>query len=529
MPKRSTANSATIPPPVNGWNTRDPISGMDPLYAVETINFVAKAGGVELRDGSLVDSGGMFNTSSAADNVVTVAAAPIGTTGALFPFAICGTLESAFVTIGCPFNAGPSTGVILGPGAPGNNYCWADTIPVIYKKLLFYIGDFAGTGVAIKYWNGAALLESGITIPDLTIKLVTSYKQRLYFATRVRAGATYTANLYYGGVDSIAAPPAANIYPLESLLTLGGIISYIGTISTGGDALEELFVVISDMGEVLVFSGDYPGSPTWALINRSIIPPPCGPHAYTKYSGDLLVFTINGLVSLKDSIQNNTGIKYLSENISSAFEGMSALYRYGFGTSLGWPTYVYFCAAWWPKQELIILSYPTTSSRTSATEQLVLHVPTNSWWKWTGLQVYSMAVVGDDLILGTVNGKILKMTGYYDEDPLVPAAVLTRDVKLRPAYNYFGDRSASKQFVEARPILKQSEGLTLTMDADVDYQDTTATNTVTDLTNTAYKLYAPRVGLQGIGRCASIRIDGTVTTKRFRLEATEVIWNDGDI
>jgi hypothetical protein len=86
-----------------------------------------------------------------------------------------------------------------------------------------------------------------------------------------------------------------------------------------------------------------------------------------------------------------------------------------------------------------------------------------------------------------------------------------------------------KQFTECRPIVQQSEGLTLTLDVNVDYNDVVATSTVTDTTDTAYKLYLPRMGLNGIGKAASVRIDGTVTTKRMSLQALEVLWNEGDI
>lgn len=526
MPKRSTANSATIPPPVNGWNTRDPISGMDPLYAVDAENFIGKGGGVELRDGTLIVTSGMFDIFGAVGKVTGITPVPLYTSG-YSVFAICGFDNVSGFQSALGFNATGATGTVLGPGAHINNLDYITTVPVSFKGSCFYLGDsLGGGGWYMKSWDGIAALETAVLLPDAGIEFITTYRNRLYGITQ--PSGSYNVKIYYGNVDSVAAMPVANVYSIESLLKKGGKISYIGSLTRSGVSSEELFIVISALGEVLVFSGEYPASPTWALIGHYYTSPPCGTRCFINYGADLLIFTVNGLVSLLDIMQGQSSIRYLSDAISSEFAGFSDLVFTGFPTTES--SSVYFTGVWWQEENLIILSYPTSASISSPeTEQLVYHVPTNSWWKWTGLGVYSMATVEGRLLLGSDNGSILEMTGDYDEDPNNAGQILTRTIKLRPAYNYFGDRSASKQFVEARPILKQSEGLSITMDSDVDYQDTTATNTVTDTTDTAYKLYAPRIGLRGIGRCASIRIDGTVTTKRFRLEATEVIWNDGDI
>jgi len=49
--KKSTAQSLTIPPPVGGWNTRDPISAMGQEYAVEMENYFPNMASVDLVNG----------------------------------------------------------------------------------------------------------------------------------------------------------------------------------------------------------------------------------------------------------------------------------------------------------------------------------------------------------------------------------------------------------------------------------------------------------------------------------------------
>ena len=526
MPKRSTANSATIPPPVNGWNTRDPISGMDPLYAVEANNFVGKNGGVEVRQGSRYYSKGMTDLVAAAAPISSLSSLPTSNSQELL-LALCGSLPlPGQIVWSLPYNASTANVNATSIYAPGD-FTFSHIRPIVFKNTLVYGGyDSATMSTVIKTWSGGPA-EADTAVPDQNIYTLCSYKKRLYFATK-----NPSANvnlLYYGDVDSLGVIPAANVYSVESLISSGAKIVSIGTITRSGAYTEDLLYVATFSGEILIFSGEYPASPTWSIVGKFKIPPVCGPNCFIAYGSDVLIFTTRGLVSLSSVMTSGQEISYLSESIASEFSSFQALLSVPYGMVFSSPAPIYFCGVWWPQEGLIILSYPTSTDEVPTTEQLVYHTTTNSWWKWTGLSIYSLAVANGDLYFGSSSGRVFKMTGDFDEDPANEGAVLTRTIKLRPAYNYFGDRSASKQFVEARPILKQSEGLTLTMDADVDYQDTTATNTVTDLANTAYKLYAPRVGLQGIGRCASIRIDGTVTTKRFRLEATEVIWNDGDI
>lgn len=526
MPKRSTANSATIPPPVNGINTKDPISGMDQLFALEAVNFISKNGGVELREGSRYHSKDVtYNPSIVTDIVMAlgVISNNLGANrliafGSGFFLATSNIHNAVAYDATTPGSAAPiyTGGAVLEKAAP----CIAMTV---FQGKIWY--PASGVNLFIKYWDGASATETNVAVPINDVRLIFNYKNRLYYTRR--------KSIYWGGVNAIAGFVIGDTYDVASLLSYGGNIIYGGDMSRGQAQSDNYMILVSDTGEILLFQGEYPASPTWSIVGRFKIPQPCGARAFVKYGSDILVLTVQGVVSILDVIQGNQVINFLSDNIGDYFSDFSSIVNYNYGVTA--PIGAYFSGVWWPDRGWIVFTYVADlqdiiNGEPYPTMRMIVYDTKNSsWWRWDGINAYSLAVLNGELYIGTTDGRVFKMTGDFDEDPANEGAVLTRTIKLRPAYNYFGDRSASKQFVEARPILKQSEGLTLTMDADVDYQDTTATNTVTDLTNTAYKLYAPRVGLQGIGRCASIRIDGTVTTKRFRLEATEVIWNDGDI
>lgn len=511
MPKRSTANSATIPPPVNGWNTRDPISGMDPLYAIDTSNFIAKGGGVELRKGCQRHT--KYSGGGTATDIIPILASvqnPDGT-------AVLVCTDAGGLTFYDATTAGNM--IVFDAGSP---YSGTSAVtPFTFNGNLIFAGQDGTPEYFLMRLDTTSPPGGIITAitpsPVITFPIVCagSYKNILYLTD-----SEFPNLVKYGGFQN-QNWGTTRTFDFNFILKKGGKTIFIGTLARSEQISDQYFMLCTDEGEILIYSGLDPSSPTWTIIGHYFIPPPTGTHAFVPYGSDMLILTMRGVVSMSDIMQNGQEINFMSDNINDQFSEVMLITA---------ATSYYAMGCWWPEMGWIIFNIPIDDT-TGAPNciQFVYETSTRSWWKFEGLKAFYWCVHEGELYFASTHNKIFKITGYYDEDPANEGAILTRTIKLRPAYNYFGDRSASKQFVEARPILKQSEGLTLTMDADVDYQDTTATNTVTDLTNTAYKLYAPRVGLQGIGRCASIRIDGTVTTKRFRLEATEVIWNDGDI
>lgn len=503
MPKRSTASSTTLPPPIKGWNTRDPISGMDPIYALEAENFVSNGGAIDTREGTAVHATGMTATFVNFLQVLNSSS---------------GSQKLVATVTNTAYNV-TSSGVAVNLNTAGVDLFGSENMPVNFAGKIWWRNISTPNHVA--YWDGITATVQVTTGPSLRASLIAQYRSRLYFAERDVVSAGFR-NIYYGGVGQVLGFAGIPSFDVGLLFTNGGTIAYIGSFATGGAALEENFIVISSTGEILLFQGDNPGSANWILVNRVFIGQPASTRAFIPYSQDLFVLTAQGVVSVRKALQSPGEDPTISNVIKSEFKQLAMLLTPTSNLTAN-------CAIWWEARGLLVFNILLQTSPPYSTYQIVYDLKTDSWWKWTGVTMHSMAILGGELYFGTINGKVFKMTGESDEDPANPGAVLPRTLKLRPAYNYFGNRSESKQFVEARPFLRMSQGLSLTMAADVDYNNIAANTTVSDLTDTSYKLYTPRVGLQGIGRCASIRIDQTVTTKKMRLEAIEVLWNDGDV
>lgn len=522
MPKRSEAVSTTISPPTGGWNTRDPISGMDPQYAVEMENFFPDNGTVNLRNGYA------FTGTFAVDTAVFLQPFKAGSIDKLIAIAANKTFYDV---------SAAGAAVAVGSFANGFDPCFFCQ----YRSRIFATDATGLDDVQVWDGGGGGFVAAAFTGPGGDDKLLgpmCSYKSRLYFAER--SGATVgNLSVWYGGVDFVTG--ALTEFPLSSIFRTGGYIIFIGSVTRAKDFSEdELFCIINSEGEILLYQGDYPGSLSWGILGRYFIPKPLGDRAFFYVGNDLMIITRQGVFSMRTVMagdnfsgqQSGLFSSALTSIINSAFQSAVLSYFNGnaFTPSSAWMGIHY------PQGNYLLINIPTTTN--TITYQFVMNTTTGAWCKFSGMSAFNFAIYKDNLLFpradGTNGGKggvfIMQAdSGYYDNNGSAPTTPISRNIKLRPAYNYLGDTEKYKQFVEARPIIYQDQGLSLTMDADVDYANTTATNTVTDSTDTAYKLYKPRLGLNGIGKAISLRIDGTVTTKRMSLQAMEIIWKEADI
>lgn len=497
------AHAITIPPPINGWNTEDPISQMDPLYAVECENYFPGYGTVSLRNGYNLFASGLSGTS--ATDIVT----GLASYGSTFMVA-CSTTGAAIKAYS--INSSGTKADITGAATLGTS----DFISVNYNGYIFIkpldttidMYSWAGTG------NIAAAAYTGPGGDDKQIGAMTTYKNRLYVS------ATAAPNIWYSGVDSVTG--AMTQFLSQSLFAKGGQIIILGRISRSKNyQSDSLFVIISDQGEVLIYQGDYPASLSWSLVLHVFIPPPLSNTSHTTSGGDLIVATKIGAISILGVLNGSNAFAKdaaLSNKITGGWKTAAANSSVTGARCIG-------CE--YTNGNYIFFNIPITSSTFA---QLVMNTSTGAWCKFTGQNAYCWTVFNNKLYFGGKYGKVfLADDGYFDENPADAGAALTRTTTLRPAYNYFGDNQSVKQFVEAQPIVYESNGLSLTMDADVDYENRVSTSVNTDTTlGNDYLLYKPRCGLTGIGNAASIRFDGTCTTKRRSIQAIKVYYNQGE-
>lgn len=511
MPESPKTKSLTLPPPVRGWNTKDPISQMDPLYAVEMENYFPNNGTVDIRNGSRIFSStpGFFTHNMASAFDYTTAAGVRWIVG-----------QAAGVGSTRPYSVDSSGAVsdISGGGAVTMSGIYASAVN--FQGRIFMKSQDSGTDVVV--WTGtgnaAYAAFTGPSGDDKALRWVTAYKNRLYFAG-------VDLSVWYGSPNAVTG--ALTQFDFSSVMPHGGRILYIGPLSPDiNNQRQNNFCVISSEGDVAIYAGDYPGDANWQIIGQYYIGPPAGINSFIAFQNDVLVVTDSGLVSVL-AVANGSALEnaYLTDNIQSVYKDYIATARTVSGTDS-------ISGLYYPGGNMILVSITQTTTPSYSFVTLVFNTINKAWALWTTIAPFFWCNYDNKLMFtaGTTPRIMRGDFGDYDENPASPAAILTRTTTLRFAFNYLGETEVVKQPTQMVPILYESEGLSLTGNCDVDYSDDTATSTETNTTDTAYKLYKPQMGLKAYpGKAISVRFDGSVTTKRRSIQAVEVFWKDGDI
>lgn len=513
MAEAETTFSKTIPPPVLGWNTKDPISQMDPLYSPGPFeNYFPGNGTVDLRNGYTQ------HVSTGSGGGYSHLAELVNTAGTHF-------------LIGFSISGGGGPGILYNDTSSGSGT--AITGGFTTGSIENYTANYRGRLYAKGYVNtsdllstdGTAATQPAFTGPggdDKDLWRMCVYKGRLYFLTISDASMWYPE-----AVGSITG--ALVQWDWQSLLTLGGKPWYIGNFAmTAGDISQTYFIMISEQGEVLLYAGSYPGSADWGEVGRYFIPAPVGRKSFFNWGSDLLVITYDGLVSIKDFIQTEVDQDYtfLSDNISSEFKTAVANMN---------STYTnYVQGIVYPKGQYLLVNFYNTVL--ADTTQLVMNTRTRAWCKFTGQRSLCWSLLNNGLYWGGVTEAsasyiALADNGYKDVDPDNSSLTLSRNTKLKFAFNYLDQPGQTKILTECVPIVYESENLALTLNADMDFSDTASTSLNSTTGDTAYKLYSNvRCGLKANpGKAVAIRMDGTATTKRRSIQAVQVFWKDGGI
>lgn len=520
------AMSVVIPPPVDGWNTRDPISEMPPTYAVDCENFYSNGSSVDLREGYSLFTSGVGN-GAVSGNISTSLLTYSPPTGGQKLIAV--VTSSSGVTVYSIDSSGVKTDIT--PAAGQDSY---NCTSVNFRGRIFLSDANAGiySSPTVVVWNGTGLFVSaGFTSTAVNGFFgITSYKSRLYMIEKD------TMTIWYGGVDAVTG--ALTKFDLQSIFQLGGRLLFCGSAGRSSDLNQEYFTAISNQGEVLLYQGDSPSSSTWSLVGRYFLPKPLVleilggfvlyPRCFFYWGQDLVIMTIQGVVLLSSVISGSSNsINYLSEKINSEL-----LKNIDFN-SLSEPALA--TGIFDSKNNRLIFKILKSNLEY---ETYVMSTVNYSWWKWTGINASSnFCSFNSDIYFwspkttytGLDDARIFKLGGTKDLSLEDGTTTIPRTMLLRSSYNYLGDRSHVKTFTAARPVIYQSNGLDLTMGCDVDFANDVSTSRETDTSDTAYKAYQPMMGLNGVGKCASIRIDGTATDKEMSLQAIEVFYTQGGL
>ena len=427
--RRSSSQVVTLPPPVGGWNTRDPLPEMSQKDAIHLTNMIPGIGEVRLRNGSADHVTGLLTyveTLMVHSNVNGTEKMFAAVPTKIFNVTTAGAVGSADIS---SLSNGRWQHTMFGTAA--GNY------------LIAVNGADDG-----RYYDGsswASLSVTGVASADLIN--VTPHVGRLWFVEKNKLDA------WYLGVSAISG--AATKFPIGQFCRLGGYLLAIGSWSVdGGSGMNDNAVFITSNGEAVVYQGSDPSSSsTWALVGVFRIAEPVGRRCVIKAGPDLAIITSSGVIPLSRvlSVDLSAQKSYsFSDKISPSFESAFRVAK----NNHGWQVIE------WPQSNLIICNIPITE-RTEQ-HQYVVNVLTGAWSPWEGLNAACWAIMGSSLFFGNNTGTIRK----YGTDWVDGTANIS--FRIQQAYSNFGG-SNIKRFLAARPLLTAPASFTPSVAVQTDY------------------------------------------------------------
>lgn len=415
------------PPPIGGWNARDPEAIMDERDAVQLDNWFPGESEVSVRPGY-------------EDFVVTgMGSQPIET---LAPFNSGGINKLLSCTGGNIYEIASGTASSsLKSGISRDDWQWV----VFGNRTLL----FNGQDTELSY-NGTTISDAGWTGPTAgTLFAATVFKSRVYALEKD------SMSVWYGGVGAITGTMTK--FDLAFVAgQFGGTVAAIGSMTLdGGAGVDDYLSILMSTGDVLVYQGSNPAD-DFALIGVFNIGSPVGRRPLLKFGAELVVITRDGFLPLSKVLSKGRDSDKLaySDKISSAVEKSLASY----GDSDGWE------AVFYPQGNKVIFNVP----RNNGFQQYVMNATTKAWCRYIGIDARTWVLFEDEVYFGTTDGKVYRAeTGLSDNGEAI-------NVTGIQAYNGLRSSGMLKLFSAVKVNLRSSGKVQINLIVNTDFKRRTS-------------------------------------------------------
>ena len=579
--------TASLASPIGGWNARDSLAEMNPLDAVQLVNFYPTPNDVTLRKGYTKKSIGITGNVETLMNYANA-------NGTNTLFAIAG---------GVIYNASTSTATSVFTGLTNSRFqhCMISTEggnfliavngadpAIIYDGTRWYrmattttaatistitrggTGNLTATlttatahglatgnrvtisGATESNYNGTyfvtvtsptAFTYTMATAPSADATVVGTYtvlgitgvnsnvfvnvnmcQNRLFFVQKD------SMTFWYLNVESIGG--AALDFPLGSIARSGGFLQAMGTWTLdAGYGVDDLSAFVTSMGEVIVYKGTNPSDASaWSEVGVWQIGQTFSRRCFFKFGGDLLLLTQDGLVPMSSALQSSRldPRVNLTDKIYYAVSQAATTYYAQFGWQI----------TFFASQNMLILNIPNGTSF----DQYVMHTITKAWAKFTNINAFCWEVSGDNKIYFGSNGFV---GDFYSSTSDAGNNIVAT---AQQAYSYFDTRGQQKRFTLVRPILQTDNGVpTVLCGISTDFDTVPLTNQIAfnpSLTNvgiwdtstwdnanwggglTVTKLWQ---GVSGLGFAGSVNINVASQGIELRWASTDYVMEKGGV
>lgn len=410
MTKPRTSQTYTITAPVRGLNGDDPISLMDPADGLVLDNVICRQGWVESRQGY-------------ADHAIGLSAGDVHT---LIPYTPPSGVGKMFAGAGTSIYEVTASGAASLVSAGHTGGAWSHT------QVSNQAGNFLimvnGEAVAREF-NGTTWSNWGISgVASDTLSHVAVWKRRVWAVQKNSFKAWYLA------ADAIAG--AATSFNFSGIFKWGGHLLAILTWSIdGGDGMDDYMLAVTSMGEVAVYRGTDPAS-DMVLVGVYFIGTPIGRRFYAAIGPDLVLLTIEGVVSASKFISATNAKSYLSEKIRN----LIAPDLRSYGVLGGWEV-IHL-----PSESLLLIQVPGVNY------QWVMNTQSGAWSKLLYGEARVWASLGGVVLAGA--GQKVQRMFYGGTDPGETPITWT----IVPAFTYMKAPVTLKRMGLGR-LAMESDGL----------------------------------------------------------------------
>ena len=516
--KRYTATTASLASPIGGWNARDSLAEMQPLDAVQLVNFFPTPTDVTLRKGYNKASTGITgkvetlmnyanydgtNTLFAvANGVIYNASTPVATSvfaglsnskfqhcmistdGGNFIIAVNG-VDPAIVYDGTRWYKMATTTTAqtistITRGGTGNLTATLTTaaphglvtgnrVSISGATEANYNGTYSITvtgASSFTYTMATAPTANATVVGTYTVLGITGVNSNVFVNVNMCQNRLFfvqkdSMTFWYLPVESIGG--AASDFPLGAIARSGGFLQAMGTWTLdAGYGVDDLAAFVTSMGEVIVYKGTNPSDVNaWSQVGVWQLGQTFARRCFFKWGGDLLLLTQDGLVPMSAALQSSRldpRINLTDKIFFAVSQAATTNYN-----EFGWQIN-YFAS-----ENMLILNIPSPTG----IEQYVMHTITKSWARFTGIEAYCWEVSADNKIFF---GSTDYVGEFYTQNSDNGNNIIGN---AQQAYSYFESRGQLKRFTLVRPIFQTDNGIpTVLCGISTDFDTTQLTNQI---------------------------------------------------
>lgn len=491
----------TLPPPVGGWNARDPLQQMEDTDAIALDNMIPGIGDVSLRKGFASFATGM----STFIESLMVYAPPSGSNK------MFAAVPAAIYDVSAAGAVGAAAVSSLSNGR------WQHTMFATTGGNYLVIANGADS---VRNYDGSAWSTPSITnVTSSNLIGVAAHTQRLWFVEKDKL------DPWYLPVAAIAG--AASKLIVSPYCKLGGYLQAIGSWSRdGGSGAHDLLVLVTSEGEVVIYQGTDPDFTDFTQVGTYRIAKPIGRRCILKTGADLGILTDIGIVPLGKVLAvaiSAQGHSAITDKIRNAFTQSAHTAR----TNFGWQVIES------PIDRLAIVNVPTAERTTQV--QYVMNSDTGAWCRFTGMNAGCWAIFNGKAYFGGNNGTVYLYGESFTDNGSTISAV------LQQAYSNF-EVAQNKRFLMAQPMFRGPASYVPAVEIKVDF-DISATSLPASIATTDASLWNVSYWnvsywgqgstinkrwqtLNGIGQFGSIAISLSLASE-FALNSTNVMFEPG--